>query len=368
MGVKYRIYRLFPLIPYLTSQSKIKNRFSFTWSMITGKYCNIEFKSGIKFSIETSDASSIFQLISLERYARSFYVENDNVVISFDNINKFRISTNELSQEDRILMDLLYLGLKEGAVFLDKNNTTSIKNEKTVKIIQDGRAIVETSEGVKFFLDSINGGSISECFVRRIHDLYSNDLMGKVVIDIGASNGDTPLYFASKGASVYAFEMTESNFNYMRENLKLNPELAKKITPVHAAIGKDEKIEYYQDSLNRVSSKGGSSFLINKYGENSVTHKVEGMSLGTILDKFKISQVDLLKMDCKGCEFFLKKSELEKVKRIKIEYYSLIASHKIDSILSILKELNFETIIFKHTTEDTTSLERHGNILGQRQL
>lgn len=271
-----------------------------------------------------------------------------------------------MTKEDKLLLSLLDFGIRDGAFFIDKNHDIPIKNEKIIKIIQNEQSTIETSEGIKFFLDSIGPDSIVEIFVRRIHDQYSNDLMNKVVIDVGASVGDTPLYFASKGASVYAFEMTKTNYDKMIRNLELNPNLSKKITPVHAAVGKDETIEYYQDSSERLNSIGGASFVINKYGKNSAKHKVTGMTIKTILDKFNISSVDLLKLDCKGCEFFLNKDDLKHVKRIKIEYFSYLESHKISALVNLLKELNYEVILFKHITTDISPLERMGNILAEK--
>lgn len=366
MRFKERFYALYLIFPYLTTYPQIKNRFSFIKSLLFNKFCIIKFKNGIQYSIEVSDYNTILRLLSIERYSQSFQIDGKYVKISFDNINKFKITTSKLSKEDKILLNLLDLGLKDGAIFIDENHDAKIKYEKNVKIIQNKQCLIETSEGIKFFLDSIGPTPFVETFVKRIHNQYSNDLMGKVVIDVGAANGDTPLYFASKGASVYAFEMTKSNFDEMIKNLELNPVLAKTITPIHAAIGKDGNIKYHQDSLERVSTHGGASFLINKYGAKSISHNVQGMSLKTILKKFKISQVDLLKLDCKGCEFFLKKDELDSVKRIKIEYYSQMKSQNIDSILNMLKELNFNSIIFKHTTQDTSPLKIHGNILAEK--
>lgn len=190
--------------------------------------------------------------------------------------------------------------------------------------------------------------------------------MNKVVIDVGASVGDTPLYFASKGARVYAFEMTKTNYDKMMRNLELNPNLSNKITAVHAAVGKDGTIEYYQDSLERINTIGGASFVINKYGKNSAKHVVTGMTIKTILEKFNISSVDLLKLDCKGCELFLNEEDLRTVKRVKIEYFSYLESHKMDSLIKLLRDLNYEVILFKHLTTDISPLAKIGNILAEK--
>ncbi len=357
---------LYEVFPYFTRNSQIKNRFSFIKSILFDRNCLIKFKNGINYSIDISDYTAILHLLAVERYSQIFQITKNGVEISFDGINKFFISSNVLTKEDRLLLSLLDFGIKEGAFFIDKNHVMPIKNEKIIKIIQNEQSIIETSEGVKFFLDSIGPDSIVETFVRRIHDQYSNDLMNKVVIDVGASVGDTPLYFASKGARVYAFEMTKTNYDKMMRNLELNPNLSNKITAVHAAVGKDGTIEYYQDSLERINAIGGASFVINKYGKNSAKHMVMGMTIKTILEKFNISSVDLLKLDCKGCEFFLNEEDLRTVKRVKIEYFSYLESHKMDSLIKLLRDLNYEVILFKHLTTDISPLEKIGNILAEK--
>ncbi len=364
MKLIHKLYQLLPILTYVSRNNQVKNRFSFIMQVLFSNNCQIKFKNGINFSIESFDHVMILHLLSLERYSQIFQTSENKVEISFDKVNKFYISPNNLTREDKSLLDLLDFGLKEGAIFIDKDHNSPIKNDKTIKIIQDKRSIVQTAEGIRFYLDV--SGAVVEAFVRRIHDQYSNDLMGKVVIDVGASVGDTPLYFASKGATVYAFEMTKTNYDGMLENLKLNPELAKKITPIHCGVGKDEELSYTQDSRELVSACGGASFVTNKYGENAVTQKVQGMTIKTILKKYNISSVNLLKLDCKGCEFFLTKEDLENVKRIKIEYYSHFKSHSIQSLIDLLTSLNFKTIFFKHNTLDIIEFEKHGNILAEK--
>ena len=302
----------------------------------------------------------------MERYAQIFKINNSKVELSFDNINKFYISLNQLSQEDKILLSLFHYGLRDGAFFISKNNENNFKNEIFLKIIQGDENIIETSNNIKFYLKKIAPEVIVEVFVRRIHDSYSNDLTEKVVIDVGAAVGDTALYFASKGANVYAVEMTKSNYDRMIENLKLNPNLSKKITPIHCAVGKDELIEYYDNSSDDISSTAGASFLMNKYGNQAVKNSVMGMSIKTIINKFQISNVDLLKMDCKGCEYLLNENDLKFVRNIKIEYVRYDPSHKLDLILNLLKKLGFSYIIFKHEPKDNLSFQNSGNILAKK--
>lgn len=58
----------------------------------------------------------------------------------------------------------------------------------------------------------------------------------KILIDIGANIGDTPLYFANKGYEVYAFEPLPHIAKIAGENIELNPNLKNKITYVNKAV------------------------------------------------------------------------------------------------------------------------------------
>lgn len=354
------------IFPYFTRGSKIKNKFSVMISILQNKDCHIKFKNGIFFSINVSDYKIILPLLAVERYSQIFKIENNDVCISLDGINKFYILPNKLNPEQKRIIFLLYYGIRDGAYFYDKDHGIKIKNNKTLQIIQGKQNTVTTFEGIKFFLDSIGPEALIETYVRRIHDSYSNNLENKVVIDVGASIGDTPLYFASKGAKVYAFEMTKINYDHMIRNLELNPKLSNNIVPVHAAIGKDGEIEYSENTLVNESFDGGASFIVNKYGKNSIKRQVAGMTIKSILKKYNISKVELLKLDCKGCEFFLKKDELESVKCVKIEYYSYLKSHKISELVKLLKESGYELILYKHNPDDIGPLQNQGNVLAEK--
>jgi len=65
--------------------------------------------------------------------------------------------------------------------------------------------------------------------------LRALDLRGKLVLDVGAFHGLTALFFASKGATVHAFEPMPLNRSRLHENLKLNPKLDIHVHP--CAVG-----------------------------------------------------------------------------------------------------------------------------------
>jgi len=62
---------------------------------------------------------------------------------------------------------------------------------------------------------------LNEVFVKEVYGRL--DVKGKVVVDVGASIGDTAIYFSLKGAKhVYGFEVNSQRWGLSRENLKKN--------------------------------------------------------------------------------------------------------------------------------------------------
>jgi len=196
----------------------------------------------------------------------------------------------------------------------------------------------------------IVGNTIIETFVKNIHLINSNyDWTGKVVVDVCAECGDTPLYLADKGAKVYAFEPVKTHYDAMMRNIGLNPELSKKITPINAAIGKDGILKFIESTA--FGGCPGASFVYdNQDGKWKIT-EVLGYSFESVLEKFNIENIDLLKIDCKGCEFFLNEDVLKNVNMVKIEYSIHSNEHKMENLLKVLGNAGFSCLVYRNSDQ-----------------
>jgi hypothetical protein len=171
--------------------------------------------------------------------------------------------------------------------------------------------LVKTADGISFIVKKDEDvGNIGEVFVDNIYGKLLGDVNGRIVIDVGASMGDTSIYFATRGAKeVYAFEPDIEEFELATENIALN---------------KIDKIKIYNDGI----------------GPNRV-------SLGQLLEQLPYPV--LLKIDCEGCEFeaieSLSAQSFEKLERLVIEYHG--TPHQIQEKLS---QFGFKVKVFSPWT------------------
>lgn len=361
MTTRFNVGLFYYVAPYINIA---KNRFWLAASIILGfEHYTVKFSNDIEVVFEKKQFHILRSILGILSYSAQYTFSSKNTVrVSFDMRNWFTLPLKNFSKEDENLLDLIYQGIRNGADLITDDMQASRK--KTIKILDiDNRKVVETANGIKFYLELIHpGNTIIETFVNDIHSISNeDDWNNKIVIDVGAECGDTALYYASKGARVYSFEPIKNNFVALQENLKINPGLAKKITPFNAAIGKDGKLKFY---LNPESPDIGASFVYNKYGKDVSTTVVDGYSLKTALEKFKIGHADLLKMDCKGCEFFLTKDDLENIDMVKIEYLIKSEDKKLQDLLKVLEDAGFTNVIYRVNPEQSKSNKMFGHIYG----
>ncbi len=355
------------LIPFIVSPI-LSNKVGLALSVLFGKKEHkIKLNDGSNISFKSSEYNTMQSFLGVITYAITYRIDNDQTLeVSFDDNNVFHVNLKNMSNTDRNLLDIIFLAIRSGADLISENNDSNQRyREKTLKIInKNNKKIIETYNGIRFYLDSINPGTIVECYINNVHMLKSNEsFTGKIIIDVGAERGDTPLYFAQKGATVYAFEPIKENFDDMIKNISLNPNIEKNIIPINAAIGKDEILKFYQspDTPNV-----GSSFAINRHGKNAKIQQVQGYTIASALKKFKIDHVDLLKMDCKGCEFFLTEKDLELVDKIKIEYMDEQNPRKFKDLIKLLEKMKFGYIIYRISPFDRMSNKIFGHIFGEK--
>ena len=125
----------------------------------------------------------------------------------------------------------------------------------------DSHYLTKVDNLTRFITPKESGvGIIGEVFRDQIYGKMAGDIRNKTIVDVGAFLGDTAVYFVRKGCkSVFAFEPNDDHFELARKNLNLNE--------VH-------NVELFKTSV--------------------------GDNLKELIQK--IGEVNVLKMDCEGCE------------------------------------------------------------------
>lgn len=186
--------------------------------------------------------------------------------------------------------------------------------DSLIKLLGLGWKIEEKS---KTFVVLKNQNNIKlKCRVKEGFDLghvleifetntYLQNLKDFIVIDIGASTADSSVYFAMKGAKkVYGVEPMKESFDIATYNVNIN-NLESKVHLINAALSnKTGKVELTVSSQNPNANSLNPTETVKTSGiiYDSI-RVVETISLREIYSQFNLTRIDLLKMDCEGCEY-----------------------------------------------------------------
>jgi FkbM family methyltransferase len=182
-------------------------------------------------------------------------------------------------------------------------------------------------------------GSLCEIFLDRYYGVY--DPNGKVAIDIGAGIGDSSIYFASLDAEVYAFEPLLDSWKLARTNIQLN-HLEHRVHLFSKAVSGT------RGNLTLKTVKGEprlTTTSLLQVDEDSYMEAglAESITLDQIIEQHGLDVIDLLKLDCEGCEFDVfrngNEAALAHVQKIVMEYH-----RDPHSICHFLERIGFSTV------------------------
>ena len=142
-----------------------------------------------------------------------------------------------------------------------------------------------------------------------------------VVVDIGANIGTFSLYAAKLcGASrVLSFEPFPGNYDVLNDNVERNR--LTNVTCVNQAVAGNRGLR----TLNLNSMDPGSHSLVIGSSERSV--EVECCTLEDVFQRFCLTRIDYLKIDCEGAEYEILEnatSRLKQIGRISMETHTTL--------------------------------------------
>jgi len=190
-------------------------------------------------------------------------------------------------------------------------------------------------------------GSYDDYFFNYIKQ---KQLSGKTILDIGAHIGYHSLCFAElvgKSGRVFAFEPNPYNVVYIKEALKNNTDLAKRIELFEIALSNKDGLEdfIFSDKVEEGMSSGSFIDSADTIWEKEVFEKITGfkrMRVKTLsLDSLDQTvdggiKPDVLKIDVEGAESLV----LEGARRMILKYSPIILL-EIHSMLNMYLILNF---------------------------
>jgi FkbM family methyltransferase len=222
-----------------------------------------------------------------------------------------------------------------------------LQNQGKINFLRSESDIIADIKGLKFQIPFPYGvDNLQEIFIDNSYDYF--DIPGKTILDIGAGFGDSPVYFAWKGAKkVVAFEAIPAICAFAAKNIKIN-NYQEKIELFNEAVG--DKEDYYKlnysPELPETDVRAHISQVIN----------IKMVSINRILKSLR--HVDILKIDCEGAEWQIlpsaaKEGTLQFIDNIIMEVHvGALGSGSINQMTSFLRRENFKIIKKVFLTRD----------------
>jgi len=169
-----------------------------------------------------------------------------------------------------------------------------------------------------------------------LHDYDRLEVKGKRVLDVGASIGDTAVYFTLRGAKqVVAFEPYPFPYSYALKNVEANG--LKNVKVVNAGVsGHDGTVKVTRGETTTLDDL--------KASDEPDAVEVPIYSLDRVLEEY--GPFDVMKTDCEGCEYdaIASSKGIGEIKQIQIAYH-----YGPERLLEALKSAGFEVKATKPT-------------------
>jgi FkbM family methyltransferase len=178
-----------------------------------------------------------------------------------------------------------------------------------------------------------DASTLEKIFVWNDYDLdYPAEV--KTVIDAGANIGLSSIFFAVRfpHATVVAIEPESENFRLLELNTRHYPQ----IVPLRAALWSDDTTLGLSNPDDRVDSY--------QYRLDAAQQMVPAFQLPSILARFRLSNVDVLKIDIEGAErdvFALKPGWVDRVRMFIIELHGPEAREAFAGATSALNAIRY---------------------------
>lgn len=200
---------------------------------------------------------------------------------------------------------------------------------RLVKLTGQPDVLVAVRQGIRFKIDLREGIDLSVYLFGAFQKhVFSNTLYtlkpDAVVLDVGANAGFMTLQFARQcpQGHVYAFEPTHYAVQRFRENLRLNPELAQRVTVQQCFVS--DKVENQPHLVAYASwpvagNPAGIEAAVHAVhlGRALSTEGVPSITLDVWMENVNPKRVDFIKIDTDGHEWSVLRGAEKLIARFK---------------------------------------------------
>ena len=224
-------------------------------------------------------------------------------------------------------------GKRELAPLMVKAHTYDVNFQNITLDLYD---LAQTGANIK--VHSTRSALLAHFFLKQYELRRGNALItvepGDTVIEGGMCYGDTALLFAhmaGEAGRVIGYEFEPNNLKVLKENLYLNPDLAKRIKVMRNAV-----LDVSGQDLS-FAMAGPATFMLapgQKVGREVI--KVKTLTIDDLVERERLERVDFIKLDVEGAEFPTLVGSAGTLRRFKPKL-ALSAYHKHDDIPKLMQ-------------------------------
>lgn len=209
----------------------------------------------------------------------------------------------------------------------------------------NGNIVLHTHDGLNITIrqNLFDARIIREIFLDKSYIRHFALPPNPIIVDIGGYIGDFSIYSVKylKAAHVIVYEPTAENFKILKLNIEDNG-YSDRITAVNKAVSDTDEVR-----LNVQLHESEEVHVSAYWYEGAEKRRIPSVTLSGLFEAHQLDSVDLLKVDCEGCEYNIFPAVpdhiYDRIKNIVFEYHRIEKFEvKLNHVLKRLKSVGYK--------------------------